>query len=178
MPIVHNIKSVRRIIDVGDIQQLTLVVLSLQQSREDKTLVNEFADALARPFLLRAQLAGYPRSMFTECFRCTKGLEQASMLFYQGKVTSGPGTELGNRPKSQKVVDLLHQKLRKDTKIPRLGLDVHPGVMVREASTKSRFNLHNISATIELIQVLVGKGIFTLLRSRVTDGSDGNETSE
>ena len=31
----------------------------------------------------RAQLAGYPTSMFTECFRYTKGLEQpASKLFY------------------------------------------------------------------------------------------------
>ena len=79
--------------------------------------------------------------MFTECFRCTKGLEQpASMLFYQGKVISGPGTELDNRPKSQKVVNLLHQKLRMDTKIPRLGLDIHPGATMREKSTRSGLN--------------------------------------
>ena len=54
LPIVHNIESVKRIIGVGDIQQLTPVVLLLQQSHKDKTVVDQFADALAVPFLLRA----------------------------------------------------------------------------------------------------------------------------
>lgn len=163
LPIVHNIKSVKRIIGVGDVQQLTPVVLSLQQSRKDKSMVNEFADALARPFLLRAQLAGYPRNIFTKCFRYTKGLKQlASKLFYQGKVVSGPGTELANWPKLQRVVNFLYQILDMNTEIPRCDLDVHSDVIIREKSIKSWFNLHNILATIKLIQVLVGNRIFTL----------------
>ena len=119
VPIVHNIKSVERIIGVGDVKQLAPVVLSCRQSREDKLMVNEFADGLAQPFLLRAQLVGYPCSLFTECFRCTKGLEQpASKLFYQGKVVNSPGTELSNRPKSQMVVDMLRQGFHIDTDVP------------------------------------------------------------
>lgn len=88
VPIVCKYHVFGEVIGVGDIRHLASVVLTLQQSREHETMVNEFADALAQPFLLRAQLAGYPSSMFTECFRCTKGLEQpASKLFYQNKVT-------------------------------------------------------------------------------------------
>ena len=98
IPIVVNLESLKRIIGVGDINQLAPVVMTLHKCRKDQTMVNEFAESLAQPFILRAQLARYLFSMFTECFWCTHGLEQpASELFYQNRVTTDRAQSLNMR---------------------------------------------------------------------------------
>lgn len=40
-------------------------------------------------------------------------------------------------------------------------MDVHPSVIIQDPSTKLRYNLHNIAATIMMIQSLVMGRIFT-----------------
>ena len=45
IPIVANLESLKRIIGVGDINQLAPVVMTLHKRREDQTMINEFAES-------------------------------------------------------------------------------------------------------------------------------------
>ena len=65
--ITHNIKSLEKIVGVGDLNQLASVIVTHKQKHEDGRMVNKFANALVQPFILRPQLAGLQGSMFHEC---------------------------------------------------------------------------------------------------------------
>lgn len=160
IPICANIDSVEKIIGVGDAQQLPPVVKTLNKSRSDGTMINEFADSQVQPLILRLQLAGLQHEMLLECFRCTVGLEQpSSMLFYHNKVYNGPNTSLEHRPKSQKTVDFIRSEFGLETNVPRLVLDLQNGICLK-ASSGSRYNLHNVAQTLQLVEKLIEKGIF------------------
>lgn len=160
IPICANIKSVERVLGVGDAQQLPPVVKTLNKSRSDKTMINEFADSQVQPLILRLQLAGLQHEMLLECFRCTAGLEQpSSMLFYKDKVVNGPKTSLQHRPRSQKTVEFIKSEFGIETKIPRLVLDLQNGICLT-ASSGSRYNLHNVAQTLKLVEMLIERDIF------------------
>lgn len=161
IPIASNMATVERFIGVGDGQQLAPVVLSHKQKNTSEGMINEFAEGLIQPLILRAQKAGLPVSMFKECFRCTAGLEQpSSKLFYNDKVVSGAGTDLKDRKKSQKTVEFLKTTYNYVTDIPRLVFDLKNGICLT-APSGSRFNLHNITQTMDLIEALVENDIFS-----------------
>lgn len=161
IPLTSNIASVERVVAVGDAQQLAPTVLSHRKINSSGGMVNEFSENLVQPLLFRVQVAGLSISMFEECFRCNAGLHQPSSdLFYQGRVISGPGTELQNRPKSRATVTFLKERYDYETDIPRLVFDLKNGICLTGPS-KSRYNLHNISHTMSLIESLVQSGIFS-----------------
>ena len=64
VPLVHNIETLERFIGVGDGKQLPPAVLSHKKKREDETMINEFAEALVIPLVVRAQWSGLDTSMF------------------------------------------------------------------------------------------------------------------
>ena len=162
IPICSNIDSVERVLGVGDALQLPPVVKTLNKTRSDGTMINEFADSQVQPLILRLQHAGLQHQMLLECFRCTVGLEQpSSMLFYKNKVYNGPKTSLEYRPKSQRTVEFVKSEFGIETKIPRLVLDLQNGICLT-ASSGSRYNLHNVAQTLKLVEMLVEKGIFAL----------------
>jgi hypothetical protein len=160
IPIAMNLDSLERLICVGDTQQLAPVIRTHKKKSPGGCMINEFAEALVQPLIYRLQLAGIPSSMFLHCFRCTEGLEQpSSKLFYQNKVINGQGTSLSDRPKSLKTVEFLSHEFGIHTTIPRLVLDLHNGICLTGRSG-SRYNLHNISQTLELIEKLVANAVF------------------
>ncbi|MCJ1268779.1 hypothetical protein MMC22_008667 [Lobaria immixta] len=65
IPIAHNIESVEKIVGVGDPNQLAPVIVTCKKKHGDGGMINEFANALVQPLILRAQLAGLQGSMFT-----------------------------------------------------------------------------------------------------------------
>lgn len=162
IPVSANLESVERIISVGDAQQLAPVVKSCNKKLRDGRMVNEFADSLIQPLIFRLQLAGLQPSMFLECFRCTAGLEQpSSKLFYADKIVNGPGTALNDRPRSRKTVKFLETQFGVKTTVPRLVFDLRNGVCLKGVSG-SRYNLHNIAHSLQLIEMLIGEEVFDI----------------
>lgn len=160
IPVCGNLGSIERLLGVGDAQQLAPVVKTYNKKRLDESMINEFAESQVQPLILRLQRAGLQHNMFLECFRCTAGLEQpSSKLFYQNRVVNGLGTSLNERPKSRRTVDFLKSEFGIQTTIPRLVLDLRNGICLTGPSG-SRYNLHNIAQTLQLIELLIGKGIF------------------
>lgn len=69
------------LIGVGDHQQLQPVVLSRSRKNPDDTMINKFAESMVKTLIVCVQQAGLRNTMFTECFRCTEGLEQPNEVY-------------------------------------------------------------------------------------------------
>lgn len=131
-----------------------------QRRNSDRDMVNEFAEGQMQPLITRLQNAGLRVSLFQECHRCTAGLEQpSSKLFYNDQVINEPQTALSLQSKSQKTVVFLQEEYGYETQIPRIVFDLQNEICLTELSG-SRYNLHNITKTMDLIETLVGKGLF------------------
>ena len=123
-------------------------------------MINEFAEALVVPLIVRAQQTGFDTSMFMECFRCTAGLKQpVSKFLYNNLVVNGPGTTLADRPQSWQTIDFIKSEFKITVSVPRLVLNLHHGISLTE-DNGSRSNPHNVSQTLQLIELLVEKEIF------------------
>lgn len=160
IPIAANMRSLERILGVGDAQQLPPVVVSHKKKSDQDTVVNEFSAILTQPLIYRVQKAGLKASMLVECYRCTAGLEQpSSAFFYDNKVINGPLTDLASRPRSQATVNFIRQRYGIDTMVPRLVFDLSNGVCLK-ASNGSRYNVYNVAHTMTFILSLIRAGVF------------------
>lgn len=160
IPITSFSDRIEHFLGVGDAQQFSPVIKTYNKKESDGSMVNEFADSLVQPLILRAQRAGLRIGLLMECFRCTAGLEQpSSRLFYNDKVTNGSGTALADRPKSQRTILFMKDNYQVETTISRMIIDVKNGVCLTGVSG-SRFNLHHISMTLQLVEQLVSQNVF------------------
>lgn len=160
VPVAANMRSLERILAVGDAQQLPPVVVSHKRKSDQDTVVNEFSNILIQPLIYRVQRAGLKVGMLVECYRCTAGLEQpSSAFFYDNKVINGPLTDLASRPRSQATLNFIRQRYGVDTMVPRLVFNLSNGVCLK-APNGSRYNVYNVAHTMTLILSLIRAEVF------------------
>ena len=110
-------------------------------------------------FFERLWTRDFDTYMLTEQYRLAEGLKEVfSELFYDGKITNAECTK--NRPEAQKVVDFIAKHYGLTDNIPHVCLNVADGVRLR-GEMQSRYNLHNIVATVQAIRKLFEDELWT-----------------
>ena len=154
----HNTETLLLLIFLGDPKQLRATVKSFGRNT-DVELMNPFADQMIISFFERLWSRGFKTFMLTEQFRLAEGLEEVfSERFYDSKITNAESTK--NRPEAKKVIDFIIKHYGVTDNIPHVCLNVADGVCLR-GEMQSRYNLHNIVATVHAIRKIFADKLWT-----------------
>ena len=153
-----NTETVVCFVIVGDPEQLHATFKSVNIGTQ---LNNPFYEQCVMSIMERLWRRGFPTYVLTEQHRLCQGLEEVfNQIFYEGQITNAPGTELKNRPKAQKALAWIEKEYQVNDGIPHVCLNVEDGVQLISEKSKSRYNLHNVVATLHAVTSMLADGLW------------------
>ena len=162
MPIYYNLATVRKVIIVGDQQQLRPPVYSHNQKligeEDDGLPYNIFGPQLTTPLMTRQIDNGMPYVMFKIQYRMTAGIEElSSRMCHNRLLENDVSTSLAHRPQSLAALQFLQDEFGVTTEFPDVFINVPNGVCIR-GSTKSRSNPPNVIIDMVIVQAVLRAG--------------------
>jgi len=163
--ITKHAATLRHVMLVGDIKQLRAVIPTARLlkkvfigTQEIQSPVCTFEAQISMSLQQRLQMNDYPSIMFLVQHRMFPGLAQPSSdWFYQGRLEDAPETY--NSPETVKVMEYMKTNYGLAPKIPRYFFNLQNGISLLDSS-RSRYNLHNVSFVVQLIEDMVSNEIF------------------
>lgn len=158
--------SIRHVLLVGDVKQLRAVIITARLmkklfvgTQEISSPVCTFEAQISMSLQQRLQSNDYPSTMFLVQHRMFPGLAQPSSdWFYQSRLVDAPETY--DSPETVKLMEYMKTKYGLAPKVPRYFFNLQNGISFVDGSL-SRYNPHNISFVMQLIEDMVANGIFT-----------------
>lgn len=163
--ITKHASTIRHVLIVGDIKQFRSLIFTRSLRKKFSVGTQEYAGPvctfeaqISMSLQQRLQMNDYPSIMFVVQHRMFPGLAQPSSdWFYHGCLEDAPETK--NSPEAVKVMEYMKSKYGLAPKVPRYFFDLQNGISLLDSS-KSRYNLHNISFVMHLIEDMVANAIF------------------
>lgn len=163
--ITKHASTIRHVLIIGDTKQFRPLIITRSLGKKFSVGTQEylgpictFEAQISMSLQQRLQMNDYPSLMFVVQHRMFPGLAQPSSdWFYHGRLEDAP--ELSNSPETIKVMAYMKSKYGLAPKAPRYFFDLQNGISLLDSS-KSRYNLHNISFVMQLMEEMVASSIF------------------